>query len=197
MDELEGMAFEAYDRAIGPDLSEVAVNCCIIKAPCGDEKAGRSPVDRGKRGIKRSVAVDARCIPLGVVSAPQTATTRRCSARPWMLRGLRVCSRRGRASASIVATTPRQPARGCRFANLLAEISEKGKPAPLNATGRWIVERTNFWQNAHKKLVWCTERRARVVDFWMAFSNVVIIVGRLVCEAWKRYRWDGRPLRRP
>jgi hypothetical protein len=70
MDELEGMAFEAYDRAIGPDLSEVAVNCYIIKAPCGDEKAGRSPVDRGKRGIKRSVAVDARCIPLGVLSAP-------------------------------------------------------------------------------------------------------------------------------
>jgi hypothetical protein len=67
--------------------------------------------------------------------------------------------------------------------DLLAEISENGKPAPLNATGRWIVERTNSWQNAHKKLVWCTERRARMVDFWMAFSNVVIIVGRLVREA--------------
>src|SRR5215217_1886828 len=73
----------------------------------------------------------------------------------------------------------------------------EGQARPLNATGRWIVERTNSWQNAHKKLVWCTERRARVVDFWMAFSNVVIIVGRLVREAWKRYRWDGRPLRRP
>ena len=70
MEELEGMAFEAYDRAIGLELSEVAVDCCITKAPCGGEKAGRSPVDRGKRGIKRSVAVDARGIPLGVVSAP-------------------------------------------------------------------------------------------------------------------------------
>jgi IS5 family transposase len=26
---------------------------------------------------------------------------------------------------------------------LLAEISRKGRPAPLNATKRWIVERTN------------------------------------------------------
>lgn len=83
-----------------------------------------------------------------------------------------------------------------RVRDLLAEISEKGKPAPIAATGRWIVERTNSWQNAHKKLVWCTERGARVVDFWMAFSNVVIIVGRLVREVWKCYRWDGRPQRR-
>ena len=41
-------------------------------------------------------------------------------------------------------------------------ISEKGKPAPpLQATKRWVVERTNSWHNAHKKLVWCTERRGR------------------------------------
>jgi hypothetical protein len=60
-----------------------------------------------------------------------------------------------------------------------------------------VVERTNAWTNAHKKLVWCTERRARVVEFWLAFSAVIITVGRLVREAWTRYRWDGRPPRRP
>ncbi len=84
-----------------------------------------------------------------------------------------------------------------RARGLIPQISPKGKPAPMAATGRWIVERTNSWQNAHKKLVWCTERRARVIDFWMAFSSVVIIVGRIVREAWTRYRWNGRPLRRP
>ena len=36
---------------------------------------------------------------------------------------------------------------------LLAVISEKGKPAPLQATKRWIVERTNSWNNAHKKFL--------------------------------------------
>jgi hypothetical protein len=30
-------------------------------------------------------------------------------------------------------------------------ISKKGKPAPLQATKRWGVERTNSWHNAHKK----------------------------------------------
>src|SRR5918993_3561945 len=70
MERLREICLEAYDRLIGLELSEVAVDCCITKAPCGGEKAGRSPVDRGKRGIKRSVAVDAKGIPLGVVSAP-------------------------------------------------------------------------------------------------------------------------------
>jgi hypothetical protein len=64
------LALEAYDKLIGLQLSEVAVDCCITKAPCGGEKAGRNPVDRGKQGIKRSTVVDAKGIPLGAVAAP-------------------------------------------------------------------------------------------------------------------------------
>ena len=79
---------------------------------------------------------------------------------------------------------------------LRAEISEKGKPAPVTATKRWVVERTSSWHNAHKKLVWCTERKGRVVDFWIAFSNV-IIVRRLIRKAWTSYRWESRPRRKP
>ena len=37
----------------------------------------------------------------------------------------------------------------------------------------------------------------RVIDFWVAFSEVVIIVRRLIREGWSRYRWEGRPSRRP
>jgi len=70
MERLRHICLEAYDRLIGLELSEVAVDCCVTKAPRGGEKAGRSPVDRGKRGLKRSMAVDARGIPLGCVSAP-------------------------------------------------------------------------------------------------------------------------------
>ena len=76
-------------------------------------------------------------------------------------------------------------------------ISEKDKRAPLTAGLRWVVERTNSWHNAHKKLVWCTERKDRVIDFWIAFSNVIIIVRRLIRQAWSRYRWEDRPVRCP
>jgi hypothetical protein len=70
MEQLRGLALAAYDQAVGLRLSDVAVDCCVTKAPCGGEKAGRSPVDRGKRGIKRSMAVDADGIPLGTLTAP-------------------------------------------------------------------------------------------------------------------------------
>ncbi|MDP9479099.1 MAG: transposase [Actinomycetota bacterium] len=73
-----------------------------------------------------------------------------------------------------------------RECGLLAEISEKGKPAPVATTKRWVAERADSWHNGHKKLVWCTERCGRVVDFWVAFSDVVIVVRRLVREAWSR-----------
>jgi IS5 family transposase len=70
MTALRELALEAYDKIIGLQLSEVAVDCCITKAPCGGEKAGRNPVDRSKQGIKRSTIVDAKGIPLGAVAAP-------------------------------------------------------------------------------------------------------------------------------
>jgi hypothetical protein len=41
----------------------------MTKAPCGGDKAGPSPVDRRKGGLKRSTATDAYGIPLGIVSA--------------------------------------------------------------------------------------------------------------------------------
>ena len=80
---------------------------------------------------------------------------------------------------------------------MIAAISEKGKPAPLAATKRWVVERTNSWNNAHKKLLWCTERQDRVIDFWIASWEVVIIVRRLIRRGWTHYRWEDRPCRRP
>jgi hypothetical protein len=46
-------------------------------------------------------------------------------------------------------------------------------------------------------LRWCTERRRLVVEFWLALANAAIVCGRLVGRAWIRYRWDGRPRRRP
>ena len=199
MDALRQIALEAYDRFIGLELTDVAVDGCITKAPCGGEKAGRSPVDRGKQGTKRSTtAVDARGIPIGAVTAPANrhdsplltetldAVTETLGELPEQAK---VHLDRGYDSK---ATREQLEER-----ELLAEISQKGKPAPLAATKRWVVERTNSWHNAHKKLAWCTEREGRVIDFWVAFSDVVIIVRRLIREGWMRYRWESRPPRRP
>ena len=141
------------------------MDCCITKAPCGGQKAGRSPVDRGKRGIKRSTAVDGEGILIGGVTGPANRHD-----SPLLVPTLEHASESvgglpERASVHLdraydsELTRERLEERG-----LLAEISRKGKPAPLGATKRWVVERTSSWHNAHKKLVWCTERRGHVID---------------------------------
>jgi transposase len=197
VERLREIALAAYDRLIGLEPSEVAVDCCITKSPCGGEKAGRSPVDRGKGGLKRSVVVDGRGIPLGTITAPANRHD-----SPLLAPTLDVAKALGMVAEGATVHLDRgydsQPTRARLLERgLVAEISRKGRPAPLNATKRWVVERTNSWHNAHKKLLWCTEKRGRVVDFWVAFSDVVVIVRRLVREGWKRYRWEGRPRRRP
>lgn len=86
MDALRKLVLKAYDRLIGLELDDVTVDSCITKAPCGGEKAGKSPVDRGKQGLKRSTAVDANAVSHSELSLPrQTATTRHCWMRPWTL----------------------------------------------------------------------------------------------------------------
>jgi hypothetical protein len=197
MDMLQGLVLESYDRIIGLQFSDVAVDGCITKAPCGGERAGKSPVDRGKQGLKRSTVVDGEGIPLGVIAAP--ANRHDSSLLDETLDTLEVLDPLPEQMSVHLdrgydSETTRQK---LKVRGLASMISEKGKPAPLQATKRWVVERTNSWNNAHKKLVWCTERRGRVIDFWIAFSNIVIVVRRLIREVWTRYRWDGRPCRRP
>ena len=197
MDELRQMALRAYDQIIGLELSDVAVDGCVTKAPCGGEKSGRSPVDRGKQGIKRSTVVDAEGLPLGTVAASANRhdspllgeTLDTLEVLEPLPEQMSVHLDRGYDSE-----TTREKLRSHGF---IPEISEKGRPSPLRATKRWVAERTNSWHNAHKKLVWCTERRGRVIDFWIAFSEVVMVVRRLIREAWTHYRWEGRPHRRP
>ena len=198
METLRGIALEAYDRFIGLELADVAVDCCITKAPCGGEKAGKSPVDRGKQGIKRSTAVDARGIPIGSVAAPANRNDSPLLVPTLEHAGASVGALPDLASIHLDrgydsnVTRERLKERG-----LNAQIALKGQPAPLQAAQRWVVERTNSWHNAHKKLVWCTEREGRVIDFWVAFSDVIIVVRRLIREGWMRYRWESRPPRRP
>lgn len=68
-DTLHQICLELYDRMIGLDLENLVVDGCIVKAPCGGQAAGKSPVDRGKPGTKRSLLVDGGGIPIGCVIA--------------------------------------------------------------------------------------------------------------------------------
>jgi transposase len=187
----------AYDRLLGLELAHLAVDGCITKAPCGGEVAGRSPVDRGKQGLKRSVVTEAGGIPLGAVPA---AANRRddglLAATLDTVTALGVLS--AQAVVHLDAGYDYQPCRQVLAKRgLVGQIATRGMPAPIQAGRRWVIEWSHAWGNQYGKLRWCTERRRRVVEFWLALANAAIVLGRLVRRAWVSYRWQGRPRRRP
>ena len=66
--------------------------------------------------------------------------------------------------------------------------ASKGGEEPSMSIIPSYLERKSSWQAklAHNKLVWCTQRVGRVIDYWVAFSDVVIIARRLAREGWSR-----------
>jgi transposase len=197
-EQVHHLALEAYERMIGLDLEDLAVDGCITKAPGGGEVAGRSPVDRGKQGFKRSLLTEGTGVPLYVVPAGAN-----CHDAPLLaptLAGL----------DHVAALTDAEPGTvhldqgyaGTPTRTLLDEvgldgaIARKGVPAPRQAGSRWTVERTHSWMNGYGKLRRCTEKRRGIVEFYLFLAAALVVLRRLIQEARLRYRWATRPTTR-
>jgi hypothetical protein len=192
---LHQLALAAYDRIIGLDLDHLAVDGCITKAPCGGEVAGPSPVDRGKGGGKRSLASDGAGIPLGAVTAPANRRDDGLLAATLdTLGGLGPLPER--PTVHLDAGYDYLPSRQV-LANrgMAGQIATRGRPAPLQVGRRWVIERSHAWLNTFGKLRWCTERRQACAAFYLTLACVVVIIRRLIRQAWTHYRWPTRPSR--
>ena len=191
------IALDAYDRIVGLILDQIAVDGCITKAPGGGECAGPSPVDRRKQGMKRSLMVEGFGIPLGRVLA---GANRHDS--PLLAPTLDKLADIGPLPDDITVhldsgydsgkTRDELAGRG-----LHGQIAHKGEKAPIQASQRWQVERTNAWHNAFNRLQRCYERREHIIDAFFDLADAIITVRSLIRKAWTLYRWDTRPARRP
>jgi transposase len=195
--EFKRIALECYDRIVGLVLDQIAVDGSITKAPGGGEAAGRSPVDRGKQGLKRSGMTDGYGIPLGRVLAGANRHDSPLLAQTLdLLEGLGPLP--DDVTVHLDAGYDSDKTRA-----LLAErglhgrIAHKGEKAPVQASRRWYVERTHAWQNSFQRLARCYERRAVVIDAFFDLADTVITVRSVIRRAWMTHRWDGRPHRRP
>ncbi|MEU9149900.1 IS5 family transposase [Streptomyces sp. NPDC048417] len=194
---LKQIALDAYDRIVGLVLDQIAVDGSITKAPGGGEVAGRSPVDRGKQGLKRSGMTDGYGIPLGRVLAGAN-----CHDSPLLAPTLDRLDDLGPLPDEVTVhldagydsnkTRTMLDERG-----LHGHIAHKGEKAPIQASQRWHVERTHAWQNAFHRLARCYERRAPVVNAFFDLTDTIITVHSLIRRAWMTRRWDERPNRRP
>jgi hypothetical protein len=188
---------ESYDRIVGLALADIAVDGYITKAPGGGHCADPSPVDRRKLGMKRSLMVEGRGIPLGRMLAPANRHD-----SPLLAPTLDKLDDLGSLADDITVhldagydsqkTRDELAGRG-----MTGDIAHKGDKAPVQTVPRWPMERTNAWHNSFNRLQRCYERNEDVIDAFYDLADAIITVRRLIREAWTLYRWDSRPARRP
>ncbi|MEU8694130.1 IS5 family transposase [Streptomyces sp. NPDC048665] len=187
----------AYDQMVGLGLEKLAADGCIAKSPSDGDCAGRSPVDRGKQGIKRSQLTDDCGIP--VVTVPAGANVRDHTLLPETLDEFEVLTREldhvpDRYELSLDSGYDYQPVRAdLAERGITGKITARGTKTPIQTDGRWVVERTNSWMNNFGKLRRNTERRRPCIEFYLALATAIITVRSLIRRAWYTHRWDYRP----
>lgn len=192
--QVHALALRAYDLMIGLELDDVSVDGCITRAPCGGDRAGPSPVDRRKGGLKRSTATDGHGIPLGIASAGANRHDSPLLAPTLAAACTQVGPMPEGPTVHLDAAYDSGPTR-----ELLTELgfdadtARKGIPAPIQAGRRWVVERTNSWMNGYGKLRRRTDRNGLIIDFFLYLAAAFVILRRLIQRARSRYRWPTRP----
>lgn len=187
-------AIGAYDKIIGLDLTEVAMDGSLHKSPAGGEGTGKNPTDRAKLGWKWSVITDKAGIPIAWTGAGAnrhdcvlvTPTLAGVVAGGlvhdvgtiWLDRGYdNGVVRRQLAEAGITDAVIAR----CRKAGQATTALK----VPMGL--RWPVERTNSWLSNFGQLRRNTDRKTvhRLAQF--ALAVVFLVAAKLI--DW-RNRWS-------
>lgn len=192
-DNLVEEAIAAYDRIIGLDLGEVAVDGSLHKAPCGGDGTGPNPTDRAKSGWKWSVATDRWGIPLGWVI---DAANRNDSIllEPTLQavadRGLLLDVETLHLDRGYDSNVTLQRCTDLGLTDIVcAKRRPKGNPKakkPLTLGMRWPVERTNSWFSNFGQLRRNTDRHPKQRLGQVALAVTLILTIKLV--KWAK-RW--------
>ena len=201
-DQLREHAIQAYDCIIGLDLSEVAIDGSLHKAPCGGEGTGPNPTDRGKLGWKWSIATDAHGIPIGWAidganrnDVKLLGPTLDDVDRDGLLRDIETLHLDRGYDYPVIRTQ-------LTHAGLTdLNIQRRTKPGDTNAVKkplrlglRWVVEGTNSWLSNYGQLRRNTDRKTKHRHAQLCLVTALLITAKLI--DW-RNRWspDSRPIR--
>src|SRR5215207_1909074 len=195
-DKLRAEALTAFDRIVGLDLSEVALDGSLHKAPCGGEGTGPNPTDRGKLGWKWSVAVDRHGVPVGwAIDGANRHDVRMLE--PTLddiaAAGLLVDIETMHFDRGYDSPAVRERRAGYGLTDAI--IQRRGtklrgrKKQPVRLGLRWIVEATNTWWSNYGQLRRNTDRRTHHRHAALCLATVVLIVGKLI--TW-RDRWAAK-----
>ena len=200
-DAIVNEALVGFDKVIGLDLSEVAVDGSLHKAPAGGEGTGKNPTDRAKLGWKWSIMTEKNGIPIGwtieganrndcVLLEPTIANAAGRGLLGdietiWLDRGYDSA-----ATRTLLATHSITDA-------VIAKRCKRGAPkeAKNSKMGlRWPVERTNSWLSNYGQLRRNTDRKSIHRLAQLALAVAFLLTAKLI--DW-RNRWmpDPSPIR--
>jgi transposase len=189
-------AIAAFDRIIGLELSETAVDGSLQKAPCGGEGTGPNPCDRGKRGWKWSMLTEANGIPLGfeidganrqdmVMLAP---TLDDVNSRGLLVEIGTMRLDRGYDNAMVRGVCAERGLTDVDIAKKRKTRSKRPRKAVRQHPGpRWVVERTNSWLTNYGQMRRNTDRSSVHRLAQLHLVCVLLIVIKLI--DW-RNRWS-------
>ena len=199
---LADVALHAYDRIIGLDMSDCAIDGSCQKAPCGGDGTGPSPVDRAKLGWKWSILTDRYGIPFGWTTAGANrnvivllgATLDDAATRGLLDEIDTLHFDKGYDSATMRTLT----ANAGLDDVVCAKRRKPGQPKPAKPvanTGshtmgmRWPVERTNSWMTNYGQLRrnGNTDRKPAHREAALALAIAAILTVKLV--KWHE-RWE-------
>ena len=193
-DALADEAISAYDRIVGLDFSECAVDGSQHKAPTGGEGSGPNPVDRGRSGWKWSLFADRNGIPVGwtadganrndcILLAP---TLDEVNARGLLTDTETLHLDRGydnRNVRGLVASVGIDDLVCSRLRPRGTATAKKLVPLGL----RWPIERTNSWLSNFGQLRRNTDRRNKHRLAQLALAIALLLTAKLI--DW-RNRWN-------
>ncbi len=186
-DRLVEHALGAYDRIIGLDLSDCAIDGSLHKAPFGGDGTGPNPTDRGKQGWKWSMLTDRWGIPLGW-------TVEGANRHDSALLGPTLAATAARGLLTDIDTLhldrgyDNSVVRHLVAAAGIEDLVCAKRRKPGTATGttrlplglRWPIERTNSWLSNFGQLRRNTDRHAAHRPAQFALAVVLIITVKLI-----------------
>ena len=194
-DELCKEASAAFDRIVGLDLEEVALDGSLHKAPCGGEGTGPNPTDRSKIGWKWSVASERHGVPIGwAISGANRNDIRLLEptlgavAAAGLLEDIGTLHLDRGYDYPVVRS--RLAALGIDDVDIQRRgTKQQGTNKPITLGLRWIVESTNSWLSNYGQLRRSTDRRSAHRHAALCLATTVLIVGKLLTY---RDRWSPK-----
>jgi len=181
-DVLKAEASAAFDRIIELDLTEVALDGSLHKAPYGGEGTGPNPTDRGKLGWKWSVASERHGIPVGwAIDGANRNDVRMLEPTLDAVTQSGLLADIGTLHLDRGYDYPIVRERLAGYGLTDLDIQRRGTKQPgkqpVRLGLRWIVEATNSWWSNYGQLRRNTDRRNRHRHAALCLATTILIVG--------------------